>query len=61
MKNSIIPIALLVIASMTSCVSTKKYKRQVAAYDTLKVQHDKIDLMLSACIAEKDQQSAVHC
>ncbi len=58
MKNSIIPIALLVIASMTSCVSTKKYKRQVAAYDTLKVQHDKIDLMLSACIAEKDQQSA---
>lgn len=47
-----------VILMMSSCVSTKKYKAQVAKYDSLKTQYDKVDLMLSACIFDKDKQGA---
>ncbi len=48
----------VVILMMSSCVSTKKYKAQVAKYDSLKTQYDNVDLMLSACISDKDKQTS---
>jgi len=42
---------------MSSCVSTKKYKTQVAKYDSLKTQYDNVDLMLSACISDKEKEA----
>lgn len=54
-------ILLLSISSlllMQGCVSQKKFNEQVSKYDSLKVDHDKIDLMLSECINEKKDQSA---
>ncbi len=54
----IILFSVSVIMMMSSCVSTKKYKAQVAKYDSLKTQYDKVDLMLSACISDKDKQGA---
>jgi chemotaxis protein MotB len=43
---------------LTSCVSQKKYKKQVAKYDTLKTEYDKVDYQLSACLADREKQSA---
>ncbi len=54
----IILFSVSAILMMSSCVSTKKYKAQVAKYDSLKTQYDKVDLMLSACISDKDKQGA---
>ncbi len=56
--NRLILIGSVVILMMSSCVSTKKYKTQVAKYDSLKTQYDNVDLMLSACISDKEKQSA---
>jgi len=47
-------IALL----MSSCVGSKKYKSQVAKYDTLKVNYDKLDYRLSACLSEKESNAS---
>jgi hypothetical protein len=57
MKNLI--LCLCVFSTMlTACVSKKKYSGQVAKYDTLKTDYDKVNLLLSACLDEKDKQSA---
>lgn len=51
-------LCLCVVSSMlTSCVSTKKFNRQVAKYDSLKTDFDKVNLQLSACLNDKDKQS----
>src|SRR5580765_3717692 len=57
MKNYI--LCLCVFSTLlTSCVSTKKYKAQVAKYDTLKTDYDKVNLQLSACLDDRNKQSA---
>jgi chemotaxis protein MotB len=38
-------------------VSSKKYKKQVSQYDTLKTEYDKLDYRLAACLAEQDEKS----
>lgn len=43
---------------LTACVSKKKYTSQVAKYDTLKTDYDKMNLQLSACLNDKDKQAA---
>jgi chemotaxis protein MotB len=43
---------------LTACVSKKKYTHQVAKYDTLKTDYDKINLQLSACLNDKDKQAS---
>jgi chemotaxis protein MotB len=43
---------------MTSCVSQKKYKKQIAKYDTLKTDYDKVDYQLSACLSDKEKQGS---
>jgi chemotaxis protein MotB len=56
MRALLIPIlALSLFAS--SCVSSKKYKKQVSQYDTLKTEYDKLDYRLAACLAEQDEKS----
>ncbi|MEP7170765.1 MAG: OmpA family protein [Bacteroidota bacterium] len=42
----------------TACVSTKKFNNQVAKYDTLKTDYDKVNLQLSACLDDRDKQTA---
>lgn len=56
MKKNIL-ILFVVSASFTSCVSTKKFNNQVAKYDTLKTDYDKVTLQLSACLDDKNKQS----
>ncbi|HKR06517.1 MAG TPA: OmpA family protein [Bacteroidia bacterium] len=52
-------LCLCVFSTMlTACVSKKKYTRQVAQYDTLKTNYDKVNLQLSACLDERDKQSS---
>ena len=53
-------ILLLSISALLitpGCVSQKKYNEQLSKYDSLKVDHDKIDLMLSDCISQRKDQS----
>lgn len=57
MKKLILSLAVFATL-LTSCVSTKKYKTQVAKYDTLKIDYDKVNYQLSGCLADKDRQSA---
>lgn len=56
MYTKIIIAALIITAS--SCVSTKKYKKQKTDYDTLKTEYDKLDYQLSACLDEKQSQKS---
>lgn len=39
---------------MASCVSTKKYKGQVAKYDSLKTDYAKVEDQLKTCLTDKD-------
>lgn len=55
MKRFIIPI--ITIFFFGSCVSSKKFKTQVAKYDSLKTEYDKVNYQLSACMTEKDKQT----
>lgn len=50
--------ALLVILILPSCVSRKKYNKQVTQYDTLKTQYDRVDLMLADCISRTRSQDS---
>ena len=53
-------ILLLIVSALLitpGCVSQKKYNEQLSKYDSLKVDHDKIDLMLSDCISQRKDQS----
>ncbi len=56
MYTKIIAAALFIAAS--GCVSTKKYKKQKADYDTLKTEYDKLDYQLSGCLDEKQSQKS---
>lgn len=56
MRALLIPILALSLFA-TSCVSSKKYKKQVSQYDTLKTEYDKLDYRLAACLAEQDEKS----
>lgn len=42
----------------SSCVSSKKFNKQVAKYDSLKTENDKVNYQLSACETEKESQSS---
>lgn len=48
----------IVVAGITSCVSTKKYHRSVSRADSLKIEVDKVNYQLSACLSDKEVQSA---
>lgn len=56
MKTLLIPMLALSLFA-TSCVSSKKYKKQVSQYDTLKTEYDKLDYRLAACLAEQDEKA----
>ena len=56
MKKSLL-IAAACTYLFSGCVSQKKYKAQVAKYDTLKTNYDKVDLMLSDCASEREKQA----
>lgn len=50
-------IVLVFIGSMmSSCVSTKKFNKQVAKNDSLTTQLEKVNYLLSACLSEKENQ-----
>jgi chemotaxis protein MotB len=52
-------LVLMVFSTVfTACVSSKKFNRQVAKYDTLKTDYDKLNLQLSACLDERSKQSS---
>lgn len=53
MRKWILPVAFIAMMT-TGCVSTKKYKNQVAKFDTLKTDYDKLNYQLSACLADKE-------
>ena len=55
MKKIIIPIVSLVLL-LSGCVGTKKYKNQIAKYEALKTECDKIQYQLSACLTDKESQ-----
>lgn len=57
MKKLILGYMLLSLA-FTSCVSRKKFNAQVSKYDTLKIDYEKVDYQLSACLADKEKQSS---
>jgi chemotaxis protein MotB len=57
MRKLIIPLVSTVLL-MSGCVGTKKYKKQVAQYENLKTEADKLQYQLSACLAEKDKNAA---
>jgi len=40
--------------TLSSCVSTKKYKTQVAKYDSLKTDYNKIEDQLRTCLTDKE-------
>ena len=50
-------ILMMFAVVFTSCVGTKKYKAQVAKYDSLKTDCDKIQYQLSACLADRESQN----
>jgi chemotaxis protein MotB len=47
-------ISALLVFSLTSCVSTKKFNSQVARYDSLKTDYAKVEDQLRTCLTEKD-------
>lgn len=55
-RNKIIALAAILLL-MASCVSTKKYKKQVAKYDVLKADFDKAELELNLCRDERKQKA----
>jgi chemotaxis protein MotB len=55
-RKSILSTAIVAIA-LTSCVSTKKYKKKVGEHATLKTEYDKLDYQLSACLSEKEKNA----
>lgn len=58
MKRILIPFAVLaVLASLNSCVSKKKFKNQVAMYDSVRTENEKNKTLLAACINDKDAAS----
>jgi chemotaxis protein MotB len=56
MKNLLIAIAMISVL-FTSCVGTRKYKAQVSKYDSLKIEYDKLQYQLSACLTDKENQA----
>ncbi len=56
MKNLLVAVATVSVV-FTSCVGTKKYKTQVSKYDSLKIEHDKLQYQLSACLTDKENQA----
>jgi chemotaxis protein MotB len=59
MKNSNLIVVALVILGLSSvgCVSSKKYKSQLARNKELKIENDKLNYQLSACLSEKEKQA----
>ncbi len=55
MKN-ILSFLLASMIMLTSCVGTKKYKTSVKKHDDLKVEYDKLQYQLSACMTDKEAQ-----
>lgn len=51
-------LLIVVTLSLSACVSTKKYKKSKADYDTLKTDYDKLNYQLSACLSDKEGQTA---
>ena len=51
MKKVIVLFACIVLAA--GCVSTKKYKRQTAKADSLKIENEKLAVQLAACLDEQ--------
>lgn len=56
MKNVLFLFIGIVLAA--GCVSTKKFKRQTAKVDSLKIENEKLAVQLSACLDEQGNQSA---
>jgi chemotaxis protein MotB len=56
MKRTII-LSLAFAMILTSCVSKKKYKKQLSEYETLKTTYEKTEFQLSACLSEKDKSA----
>jgi len=54
MKNKIAIILLLI--TFSACISKKKYKAQVAQYEQMKENYEKISLELDVCLSNKKKQ-----
>lgn len=50
-------VTVLALLMLSSCVSQKKYKKQLALYDTLKQNYDHVEFELKACLSEKDKNA----
>jgi len=58
LMKKIIIVSLLVTTGLCGCVSSKKYNKQKSNYETLKTDYDKLNYQLSACMTDKDNQTA---
>jgi chemotaxis protein MotB len=57
MKLILVPAVCLSMVA-TGCVSTKKYKGELARNEALKMENDKLSYQLSACQSEKEKQAS---
>lgn len=58
MRRIVIPVfAVLVLANLSSCVTKKKFNKQVAQYDSVKVENEKNKTLLASCLNDKDQSA----
>ena len=48
---------VLSVLALSSCVSTKKFNTEVAKYDSLKTDYNKVEDQLRTCLGDKDAQS----
>jgi chemotaxis protein MotB len=55
MKYLSFPIAVILLFS-SGCVSKKKYNEQLAKYESLKSNHEKMVIDLNNCLSDKDQK-----
>lgn len=56
MKKILYPTLALVLL-LSSCVSSKKYKKQLAKYDVLKSDFEKVEYELAACRSEQEKKT----
>lgn len=54
MKIQHLILFTFIIASLASCVSSKKFKTQVAKYDSLKADYNKVEDQLRTCLTENE-------
>lgn len=58
MKKLLFPALVLVLINLTACVSSKKFNSQVAKYDSLRLENEKVKTLLAACNNDKDKQAS---